>query len=207
MLGNQSFAKNDKKPLAALPQLRAFIIQTHRQAGENHSPTPKPPDSQNDGSSDACYQIVIKGWLESSKIVANKGDSAIPCSFPLNNPEKAGICRAADYEWSSYGQYDDPAAFVDTSLLRELIGDAGAYEAFMRKEDDAECMEFEPRRHDDEWASGIIRKRLKLNSGTELQSLDRDERNAALRTLKAAGITVRQLERLTGINRGVIQRV
>ena len=127
--------------------------------------------------------------------------------YILNNPEKAGICRAADYEWSSYGQYDDPAAFVDTNLLRELIGDAGAYEAFMRKEDDAECMEFEPRRHDDEWASGIIRKRLKLNSGTELQSLDRDERNAALRTLKAAGITVRQLERLTGINRGVIQRV
>ena len=120
--------------------------------------------------------------------------------YILNNPEKAGICRAADYEWSSYGQCDDPAAFVDTSLLRELIGDAGAYE------DDAECMEFEPRRHDDEWASAIIRKRLKLNSGTELQSFDREKRNAALCTLKAAGISVRQLERLTGINRSVIQR-
>ena len=127
--------------------------------------------------------------------------------YILNNPEKAGICKAADYEWSSYSQYDDPAAFVDTSLLRELIGNVGAHEAFMRKEDEAECMEFEPRRHDDEWASAIIRKRLKLNSGTELQSFEREKRNAALRTLKAEGITVRQLERLTGINRGVIQRV
>ena len=127
--------------------------------------------------------------------------------YILNNPEKAGICKAADYEWSSYSQYDDPAAFIDRKLLRELIGGTDAYEAFMSKEDETECMEFEPRRHDDEWASSIIRKRLNLNSGTELQSLDRDERNAALRTLKAAGITVRQLERLTGINRGVIQRV
>ena len=124
------------------------------------------------------------------------------------NPVRGCLCaNPGDYEWSSYSQYDDPAAFIDRKLLRELIGGTDAYEAFMSKEDETECMEFEPRRHDDEWASSIIRKRLKLNSGTELQSLDRDERNAALRTLKAAGITVRQLERLTGINRGVIQRV
>ena len=126
--------------------------------------------------------------------------------YILNNPEKAGICRAENYEWSSYGQYDDSASFVDTKLLRDLIGDACDFETFMRVEDDAECMEYEPRKHDDNWASAIIRTQLKLNSGTELQSFDREERNAALRALKAAGITVRQIERLTGINRGVIQR-
>ena len=126
--------------------------------------------------------------------------------YILNNPEKAGICRAEDYEWSSYRQYDDPEAFVDTSLLHGMIGDADDYAAFMREKDDVACMEFEPPRHDDEWAAAIIRERLKVTSGTVLQTFDRDERNAALRRLKAEGISVRQLERLTGINRGVIQR-
>jgi hypothetical protein len=39
-----------------------------------------------------------------------------------------------------------------------------------------------------------------------LQSYGRGKRDAALRKLKSKGLSVRQLERLTGINRGVIQK-
>ena len=141
-----------------------------------------------------------------SEAIEDNGYFLTVCRYILNNPEKAGICRAADYEWSSYGQYDDPGAFVDTALLREMIGDARAFAAFVSEKDETECMEFEPRKHDDDWAAELIRKRLKVNSGTELQTLEKGKRNAALRALKAEGISVRQLERLTGISRGIIQR-
>ena len=36
--------------------------------------------------------------------------------------------------------------------------------------------------------------------------MDRAERNEALRKLKKAGLSVRQIERLTGINRGTVQK-
>ena len=39
-----------------------------------------------------------------------------------------------------------------------------------------------------------------------LQALDRKARNEALKRLKTRGLTIRQIERLTGINRGVIQK-
>ena len=50
----------------------------------------------------------------------------------------------------------------------------------------------------------IIRTTLKLKSGTQLQKMDKEERDAALRLLKEEGLSIRQIERLTGINRGVV---
>ena len=58
----------------------------------------------------------------------------------------------------------------------------------------------------DNTAKEIIQKVLHLNSGTMIQAMNREERDAALRKLKDNGLSIRQIERLTGINRGVVQR-
>lgn len=126
--------------------------------------------------------------------------------YILNNPQKAGLGPASGYEWSSYAQYGDANAFVDTTLLRDLIGDQEQYTAFLAAEHDDDCMEYEPPRRDDAWAKAVIRQCLEGESGTVLQSCDRAKRDAVLRQLKRKGLSVRQLERLTGINRGVIQK-
>ena len=99
-----------------------------------------------------------------------------------------------------------PNSFTDTSILQDLIGDREHCLAFLSEGQEEECMEFESQRHDDEWAKSIIKKYIQAESGTELQKLDRVQRNEILRKLKEEGVTVRQLERLTGINRGVIQK-
>ena len=62
-------------------------------------------------------------------------------------------------------------------------------------------------RHDDAWAEQIIRRKLGVSSGTALQQMDRQQRNEAIQHLKREGLTTRQIERLTGISRGVIQNV
>ena len=126
--------------------------------------------------------------------------------YILNNPQKAGLGPASAYEWSSYGQYGDPEAFTETQLLCELIGDRAEYDAYLAEENEDCCMEADSPRRDDEWAGEIIRQVLRGQSGTSLQSMERRERDAALRELKAKGLSIRQLERLTGINRGAIQR-
>lgn len=125
--------------------------------------------------------------------------------YILKNPEKAGICNTSDYEWSSYSQYNNPAAFVQTRLFQTLIGDQHSYDLFLDAVNDDECLEFESKK-DDEWAKAIIRKYLGCESGTVLQSYNRSRRDTALRILKEHRLTIRQIERLTGINRGVIQR-
>ncbi len=127
--------------------------------------------------------------------------------YILRNPEKAGICKASAYRWSSYALYGDRKSFVDTGLLEDLIGDQAAYEAWIAEENEDECLEYMPHKHDDEWALKMIHQQLQGKSGTALQNMPRDERNEALRKLKKAGLTVRQIERLTGINRGTVQTV
>lgn len=141
-----------------------------------------------------------------SEAVEDEAYLLVVFRYILNNPRKAGVCPADRYEWSSYNLYDDPAAFVDTALFRELIGDRKRYRRFIAGDNDDACLEYDAPKRDDEWAKNVIHKQLASESGTELQSCGRRERNEALRKLKEEGLSVRQIERLTGINRGIIQR-
>ncbi len=125
--------------------------------------------------------------------------------YVLNNPRQANICSAADYPWNSYSRYGASDSFVDTSVFCEMIGDREKYEAFIAAKYE-DCPELENIVHDDEWGRSVIRECLHLESGALIQSYDWKTRNAALRLLKEKGLSIRQIERLTGINRSTIQR-
>lgn len=126
--------------------------------------------------------------------------------YILKNPVKAGICSAADYQWSSYACYGRTDTFVDTRFLSELIGDYKQYETFIGTDDNDKCMEFSPVRLTDNEAIEILKK-MGFESGTLLQTFTKKDRNHAISKLLHEGLSIRQIERLTGISRGVIQRV
>ena len=125
--------------------------------------------------------------------------------YILRNPEKAGICRTDEYKWSSFNLYNARGSFIEQDLTRELLHNRNEYVKFILGENHDDCMEYENRKTD-EWAEDVIRTTFGVVSGTVLQSYDRNERNIALRQLKEKGLSIRQIERLTGINRGVIQK-
>ena len=125
--------------------------------------------------------------------------------YVLNNPRGANICYASEYTWSSYNRYGRSDSFVDTSVFQELLGSREEYEAFIDAKYE-DCPELEDPVRDDAWAKSVIRDVLKIESGTELLKLDCNARNRALRLLKEQGLSIRQIERLTGINRNTIQR-
>ena len=126
--------------------------------------------------------------------------------YILKNPQKAGICKASEYPWSSYTLYDKPLAFMDLSHIRELLGDQAQFEEFVNAADNDMCLEYESHYHDDEWAQKALCQCLNVKSGTILQTYARKERNDAIRLLKLNGLTNRQIERLTGISRNIVQR-
>ncbi len=144
--------------------------------------------------------------------------------YILNNPHKAGICPASEYEWSSYSRYGDPNSFVDTLTLKELLGSFEEYKEFINTDDERQgdgsqnvpirdignpplCSDICKRQsRDDEWAKTVIRETLHGQSGTVIRSYDWQKRNEILRELKAKGLSLRQIERLTGISKSVVQR-
>ncbi len=141
-----------------------------------------------------------------SEPIENEGYLLTVFRYILQNPQKAGICTAKNYEWSSYAQFDDPRAFVDTSAIKPVIGDREQFEFFMKEQQEDDCLEYERPKRDDNWARSVLCDALGVRSGTEIQGFDRKRRDAAIRELKRAGLNIKQIERLTGINRGVVQK-
>ena len=122
-----------------------------------------------------------------------------------NNPQKAGICRREEYAWSSWREYVERSVMVVPDLVLDIVGGKEAFIAFSEGADEGHYLDDDRKeRISDAQGQEIIRTVLKLKSGTQLQKMDREKRDAALQTLKEEGLSVRQIERLTGINRGVV---
>ena len=140
-----------------------------------------------------------------SKVIEGEDYLLTVFRYILTNPRESGISDPFDYPWSSYKLYGNTVSFVDTGIFQDMLGSWSDYEKYIaaKYEDDPEL---KPIKRDDEWAKRIIRECLKIESGTVLQSYDWKTRNRAIRILKEKGLSIRQIERLTGINRNAIQR-
>ena len=122
-----------------------------------------------------------------------------------NNPQKAGICRHEEYAWSSWREYVEKATIVTPVLVLNIVGGKEAFLAFSESVGEGHFLDDDRKeRVSDAQGQEIIRTVLKLKSGTQLQKMDKEKRDTALRKLKEEGLSVRQIERLTGINRGVV---
>ena len=132
------------------------------------------------------------------------------------NPVKAGIVeRVKDYEYSSWGEYDGSVEPVfqicDTRTvlnripfqdLEELVNDP--------LDDDVQCLEIEKllfSRPSDDQVWQLIKNKTGATSSTAFQQLTDEIKRDILRQLKDSGASHRQLERLTGVGRGLIQKL
>ena len=59
----------------------------------------------------------------------------------------------------------------------------------------------------DDLAGKLIVQKLHISNTTAVQDMNRKTRDEALRLLKEEGLSIRQIARLTGISKSVIQRV
>ncbi len=132
------------------------------------------------------------------------------------NPVKAGIVEhVKDYEYSSWGEYDGSVEPVfqicNTQTVLNRIPFKNLNEWVNEPlPDDANFLDNDseqPRlRLSDDQAWQQIIKVTGVSCSSEFQKLDREKQWQAFIQLKELGASVRQLQRLTGIDRGFIQR-
>ena len=130
--------------------------------------------------------------------------------YVLNNPEKAGVCRAEEYPWSSYRAYVTPGSAsdlsVDTSLVQEMLGDEKSFAEFVAASGDCRYRPPSGKRLDESEARDAAACVLGGTSPVEVKALPVERRNQLLRELRAVGLSVRQVERLTGVGRNIVAR-
>jgi putative transposase len=127
------------------------------------------------------------------------------------NPLKAGLVDDIEqYPWSSYRAYINRDKLVDFDFALKIFNNnrAKALEAFIafnKQKTDEQCMDVEEnKRFTDQEALTLITIVCKTSNLSELQKLDKITRDKYLGELKQEGLSVRQIARLTGINRGVV---
>lgn len=131
------------------------------------------------------------------------------------NPLKAGYVNKIDeYPWSSWHEYHKTPRIVCKSYVLNIFNDdnAKAFDSlhkFCMIQSDDQCLDFEEGNQiNDREAKNIILRVFQIKHIFELQNLEKSHRNKCLKELRDNyNFSIRQLERLTGINRGIIQRV
>ncbi len=128
--------------------------------------------------------------------------------YILNNPVKAGICeKPEDYPYSSAREYLlGKAGITDKDMITNLM-DHNSIKEYISRENDDQCLEFTETagiRYTDEKAVKLIH--TEFRSGIPIiENNTRSAVNASLRKLIRSGISIRQLSRLTGISKKVIE--
>ena len=123
------------------------------------------------------------------------------------NPVKAGICpKPQDYKYSSFKNYYNND-LIDASFIQSIISKRN-FLSFNSASNDDHCMDIDDERPrlSDARAKKIMHDLSGCDNVTQFQALDTETRNAALREMWKAGISINRASRLTGISYGIIKK-
>lgn len=125
------------------------------------------------------------------------------------NPWKAGITTDCHYRWSSFDLYASGSMPPGADVVMDIFGGLDAFLAFHNQEDAAaKCLDVVQRRiRVDDAAALSMALELFGDVGLgEVKSMPKEKRDEALAKMKECGLTVRQIQRLTGVSLGVISQ-
>ncbi len=127
-------------------------------------------------------------------------------------PVRIGMAdKMENYYWSSYRFYLKPGNLVDRRLILDSLHFGGGYVSYMEEETEpVRMLEEVPLKYgrtDDE-AAALFQIRMQENGYASLEQMEKDEKKKFLRRLKYVDeVSIQQLSRVTGVNRGYIQRL
>ena len=132
------------------------------------------------------------------------------------NPLKAGIVeRVKDYEYSSWGEYEGTVEPVfqicDTATVLRRVPFEQLNDLMNEMlPEDVRCIDIEDpsrSRPSDDQVWQMIIEMTGVTNSSAFQTLENESKRMALKELKTKGASHRQLERLTGVGRGLIQKL
>ena len=125
------------------------------------------------------------------------------------NPVKAKLCsEVEEYPFSSFAEYLHESTFVDTEFALGII-DRSEFVRFNNAPNSDTCLELvTPSRHavTDAQAQVIIGKISHCKTVTEFQSLEENKKERFIKKIYEKGVSVRQLSRLTGTTKGIVEK-
>jgi hypothetical protein len=135
--------------------------------------------------------------------------------YIFRNPLKANITnKIEEYKWSNYNEFIQGNINADMEYVINFLNIADQGKAlkalieYINSDEEDECLEISEKRSiTDEEAIKVIKDICKVDHVIDLQKFDVEKRNTYIKALKKHNLSIRQIERLTGISRGIIQKL
>ena len=128
------------------------------------------------------------------------------------NPTKAGITKTIqEYPWSSYWEYSQKPVICDTKFALDMFSTVPedaleSWVKFTREKNNDRCLEYDDgSRLNDAEAAELIKSAAGVKCPEDIQTYDKKKRNNVIKLLKEKGLSIRQIERLTGVSFGIIR--
>ena len=125
------------------------------------------------------------------------------------NPIKAGLCKKPEsYEYSSYNEFLQTSDFIDSDFVFDMI-DREQFISLNNENSFDKCLDVENKvrlRVTDEQAQKIIEKCSKCKNVSEFQQLPQTLRGKYIKKFYDKGISIRQISRLCGENKGMVEK-
>lgn len=126
------------------------------------------------------------------------------------NPVKANIVKSIDeYEYSSYNEYvNENNELIDTEFAMSLVRRED-FETFSKMQNEDKCLDCSEKdyRLNDHDARKIIQKISRCKNAVEFQLIAENQRDKYILKLKERGLSIRQISRLTGVSKGIIEKI
>jgi REP element-mobilizing transposase RayT len=130
------------------------------------------------------------------------------------NPRKANLVKSiSNYPWSSYNEYIGNKNICDTQFILDIFSKnkseaLSEFVKFNNQTNNDLCLDLrENNRVNDSEAEEIIKKISKFNSPTFIQNVNDIERDKIIKKCKNNGLSIRQIQRLTGISFAIIRKI
>lgn len=131
--------------------------------------------------------------------------------YIFQNPVKAGIVSAVNqYKWCNYSAYCGENDFTDTDKVLSFFSETKDFISFVNEESSEECLDvcsMNSIQITDEIAQKLVTKISGCKNASEFQKLERNNRNFYIQELRKAGLSIRQISRLTGVSKSVVGSV
>lgn len=129
------------------------------------------------------------------------------------NPVKAGLINlVSGYKWSSYHEYIRNQDIIDSRFILELFAKETQtarkeFEKYMNEYNEDVCLDYEERhRLSDDEIIKLIEEKYGIKKD-HIHLMGRQEMDRILKDLKAInGVTIRQLARVTGVSKYMVEK-
>jgi len=129
--------------------------------------------------------------------------------YIYKNPVRAGLCsKPVDYQWSSRSSHGK-GELIDDKKLHDIVSIKEIKEGEQIETGEALLEQKIGRRQviSDDAAFELMKSICNINSATEFQEIGRKQQQRTLNELRKHGVSIRQFARLSGLSKGICERM